>query len=195
MTHVTSPCSNWLSIGLAALAACSTACASTGAVPQPFPMPGGPVARAAASEPPASSHNAPRTSDPGAAAPRTSLDSYALVGTALSLRGTPYVNGGTGPKGFDCSGFTQFVFAQYGLSLPREVREQYRVGKSVKTQDVAPGDILFFSTTDPGPSHVAIAIGGDQFVHAPSSTGVVRVEQLSSSYWSPRYLGARRLAP
>jgi cell wall-associated NlpC family hydrolase len=67
------------------------------------------------------------------------------------------------------------------------------VGKSIKADDLAPGDILFFTTTEPGPSHVAIAIGGDQFVHAPSSTGVVRVEQLSSSYWSPRYLGARRV--
>ncbi len=126
-------------------------------------------------------------------APRTSLDPYALVGTALALRGTPYRNGGTDPQGFDCSGFTQYVFSQYGLSLPREVREQFRVGKSVKTDDLAPGDILFFTTTDPGPSHVGIAIGGDQFVHAPSSTGVVRVERLTSSYWSPRYLGARRI--
>ncbi len=123
------------------------------------------------------------------------IDGYALAGTALALRGTPYLNGGTDPKGFDCSGFTQYVFLQYGLSLPREVREQYRVGKSVKTEDIAPGDILFFTTTDPGPSHVAIAVGGDQFVHAPSSTGVVRVEHLGSSYWSPRYLGARRLTP
>jgi cell wall-associated NlpC family hydrolase len=121
------------------------------------------------------------------------IDGYALVGTALALRGTPYVNGGADPSGFDCSGFTQYVFARYGLALPREVREQYRVGKSIKAEDLAPGDILFFSTTEPGPSHVAIALGGDQFVHAPSSTGVVRVERLSSSYWSPRYLGARRV--
>jgi cell wall-associated NlpC family hydrolase len=63
----------------------------------------------------------------------------------------------------------------------------------VKPDDLAAGDIIFFATTDPGPSHVAIAIGGDEFVHAPSSTGVVRVEHLSSTYWSPRYLGARRL--
>ena len=63
-------------------------------------------------------------------------------------------------------------------------------GNRSRPEDLAPGDILFFTTTDPGPSHVAIAIGGDQFVHAPSSTGVVRVEHLSSSYWSPRYLGA-----
>ena len=121
------------------------------------------------------------------------VDGYALVGTALGLRGAPYRNGGTDPNGFDCSGFIQYVFSQYGLSLPREVREQYRVGKSVKAEDLAPGDILFFTTTAPGPSHVAIAIGGDQFVHAPSSTGVVRVEHLGSSYWSPRYLGARRV--
>jgi cell wall-associated NlpC family hydrolase len=115
------------------------------------------------------------------------------VGTALSLRGTPYRNGGSDPSGFDCSGFTQYVFAQYGVELPREVREQYRVGKSVDADDLVPGDMLFFATTDPGPSHVGIAIGGDEFVHAPSTTGVVRVEHLSSSYWSPRFLGARRL--
>ena len=58
---------------------------------------------------------------------------------------------------------------------------------------MVPGDLIFFTTTAPGASHVAIAIGGDEFVHAPSSTGVVRVERLSSSYWSPRFLGIRRV--
>jgi cell wall-associated NlpC family hydrolase len=115
------------------------------------------------------------------------------VGTALSLRGTPYRNGGSDPNGFDCSGFTQYVFAQFGFALPREVREQYHEGKSIEPADLAPGDLVFFSTTDPGVSHVAIVVGGDQFVHAPSSSGVVRVERLSSSYWSPRYVGARRI--
>jgi cell wall-associated NlpC family hydrolase len=115
------------------------------------------------------------------------------VGTALSLRGAPYRNGGSDPNGFDCSGFTQYVFAQFGVALPREVREQYREGKSIEPIDLAPGDLVFFSTTDPGVSHVAIVVGGDQFVHAPSSSGVVRVERLSSSYWSPRYVGARRI--
>jgi cell wall-associated NlpC family hydrolase len=122
------------------------------------------------------------------------MDGYALTGTALALRGIPYRNGGSDPSGFDCSGFTQYVFAQHGVNLPRDVRAQYRVGKSVKPEDLAAGDIVFFTTTEPGPSHVAIAIGGDEFVHAPSSTGVVRVEHLSSSYWSPRFLGARRIA-
>ena len=86
-----------------------------------------------------------------------------------------------------------YVFSRYGLTLPREVRDQYRVGKTVKAGDLTAGDLLFFTTTAPGPTHVAIAIGGDEFVHAPSSTGVVRVEHLSSSYWSPRFLGARRV--
>ncbi len=171
-------------------AACGGACASTGAIPRPFPMPGGAAAPAHAAPP---GPFAPVVPPSSSAAPRSGLDRYALAGTALSLRGTPYRNGGTDPGGFDCSGFTQFVFSRYGVSLPREVREQYRVGTPIAAQDLAPGDILFFSTTAPGPTHVAIAIGGDQFVHAPSSTGVVRVEHLSSSYWSPRYLGARRV--
>ena len=129
---------------------------------------------------------------PAAVAP-SAFDGYALAGTALSLRGIPYRNGGSDPNGFDCSGFTQYVFAQYGIALPREVRDQFHIGKSVKPDDLVAGDIVFFTTTDPGPSHVAIAIGGDEFVHAPSTTGVVRVEHLSSTYWSPRFLGARRV--
>jgi cell wall-associated NlpC family hydrolase len=194
--------STLLALGALALAAaCSGACASTGAVPRPFPMPGGAPVQAAHRAPVPAAPDpdaAPATSrpDPSHLAPAPAAagpDGYALAGTALALRGVPYRNGGADPNGFDCSGFTQYVFSQYGLSLPREVREQYRVGKSIKPEDLEPGDILFFATTDPGPSHVAIALGGDQFVHAPSSSGVVRVEHLSSSYWSPRYLGARRI--
>jgi cell wall-associated NlpC family hydrolase len=185
---------NRLIIGAFALAAaCCGACASTGAVPRPFPIPGGSPAAPENPASPAPSRPASPNPAPPAVQGVPSVDGYALAGTALALRGTPYRNGGTDPDGFDCSGFTQYVFSQYGLSLPREVREQYRVGQPVKAEELAPGDILFFTTTDPGPSHVAIAVGGDQFVHAPSSTGVVRVEHLSSSYWSPRYLGARRI--
>jgi cell wall-associated NlpC family hydrolase len=124
---------------------------------------------------------------------RSGFDGYALTATALSLRGTPYRDGGSDPTGFDCSGFTQYVFGQHGVGLPREVRDQYRVGKTVKPEELSAGDIIFFTTTAPGPTHVGIAIGGDEFVHAPSSTGVVRVEHLGSSYWSPRFLAARRL--
>jgi cell wall-associated NlpC family hydrolase len=168
--------------GLMASALWASACASTGAVPRPFPTPGGST--------PAGSAPPPSSATLGARA----VDTYALVGTALGLRGSPYRNGGGDPSGFDCSGFTQFVFAQHGVPLPREVREQYRVGKSIGARDLAPGDLIFFTTTEASASHVAIAIGGDEFVHAPSSSGVVRVEHLGSSYWSQRYLGARRVA-
>jgi cell wall-associated NlpC family hydrolase len=168
---------------LMALAVIASACASTGAVPRPFPTPGGP-SPAGLAVPPTSSASAL-----GAGG----FDTYALVGTALALRGTPYRNGGGDQSGFDCSGFTQFVFAQHGVSLPREVREQYRLGKPIGSRDLAAGDLVFFTTTEPGASHVAIAIGGDEFVHAPSSSGVVRVEHLGTTYWSERYLGARRV--
>jgi cell wall-associated NlpC family hydrolase len=157
-------------------ASLGTACATTrSGVPRPFPMP-----QAARTQP------LPDRPSFG------TTDTYALVGTALSFRGTPYRNGGADPSGFDCSGFTQYVFAQYGMSLPREVRDQFEQGNSVKDDELSAGDLLFFTTVAPGPTHVGIAIGGDEFVHAPSSTGVVRVEHLSSSYWARRYLGARR---
>ena len=171
-------------LGFALLAA---ACGSSGAIPRPFPTPGatpptgpaGPVVAGAPSETPA---------------PPPVLDTYALTGTALGLRGVPYRDGGSDPKGFDCSGFTQYVFNQHGVSLPREVKEQYAKGRSIKPDEIAPGDLIFFSTVAPGASHVGIALGGDTFVHAPSSTGQVRVERLTSTYWSQRYLGARRIS-
>jgi cell wall-associated NlpC family hydrolase len=188
----------WPMVWAVALGACSAACASTGAIPKPFPMPGGSVPAPAPVLPDPHDPAAPPASpaapaSPGPRSPRSGFDGYALTGTALALRGTPYRDGGADVSGFDCSGFTQYVFGQHGVGLPREVREQYRVGKPVARENLSPGDILFFTTTAPGPTHVAIAIGGDEFVHAPSSTGVVRVERLSSSYWSPRFLGARRL--
>ncbi len=167
-----------------AIAVLGSACASHGAaVPRPFP--GAPVV-------PSRDH-VTHESAPPATAPAT-LDGYALVGTALSFRGIPYRNGGSDPAGFDCSGFTQYVYARYGVTLAREVREQFRQGTPVDMRDLAPGDLLFFSTTDPGVSHVGILVGGDEFVHAPSSTGVVRVEHLGASYWTPRFVGARRMA-
>src|SRR5204862_7011319 len=97
------------------------------------------------------------------------------------------------PDGFDCSGFTQFVFARFGIALPRDTRSQYDEGRPVDAEDLAPGDLIFFTTVARGPSHVAIAIDRDRFVHAPSSAGVVRVERLSSTYWHRRYIGARRV--
>jgi peptidoglycan DL-endopeptidase CwlO len=116
-----------------------------------------------------------------------------LVRAALELRGVPYRNGGSDLRGFDCSGFTQYVFAQVGTALPRETREQFLVGSSVVPGGQQPGDLLFFTTTAPGASHVGIALGGEAFVHAPSSRGVVRIETLALPYWSSRLIGIRRI--
>ncbi len=169
---------------VAAVVLGAASCASTGAVPKPFPMPGPRPA-----PPPLP------TPAPPPAVPESSSTSpgYAIAGTALSLRGAPYRDGGADPQGFDCSGFVQYVFAQNGLRMPRTVTDQYHAGHSVAPGQIQPGDLLFFSTVAPGASHVGIAIGGDEFVHAPSERGEVRVEHLSSSYWSPRFIGARRV--
>jgi cell wall-associated NlpC family hydrolase len=111
----------------------------------------------------------------------------------MSFQGTPYKNGGSDPEGFDCSGFVQWVYSRHGALLPREVRDQWNQGDGVDRDQVKPGDLVFFETVSKGASHVGIALGGDRFVHAPSSRGVVRVERFSSSYWSPRWVGAKRV--
>lgn len=161
------------------LAATLTGCASTGARPQPFP---GMITR-----PPAES---PVTMS--APVPSAGIG-YAIAGTALSLRGAPYRNGGADPSGFDCSGFVHYVFEQYGRMLPRSVSDQFHIGQEVRPEALEPGDLVFFTTSAAGPSHVGIAIGGDEFVHAPSSNGVVRVERIGANYWAARFVGARRV--
>lgn len=117
----------------------------------------------------------------------------AIVRTALGYLGTPYVPGGATPAGFDCSGFVWYVYRLHGVDLPRNVASQASVGRHVDREDIRPGDLVFFSTTGPGSTHVGIATSRDAFVHAPNSRGVVRVEPLTSPYWSQRYAGARRL--
>jgi cell wall-associated NlpC family hydrolase len=176
-------------VGAVALSLMSAACASTGGIPKPFPTPGPTNTRRGDPATPPDDRSGTPTGSQRSNAP----DYYALVGTALTLRGAPYRDGGAGPSGFDCSGFTQYVFARHGVTLPRGVREQFRIGRNIRPKDLEPGDLIFFTTTDPGVSHVGIAVGGDEFVHAPSSAGVVRVEHLSSSYWSARFIGARRV--
>ena len=115
-----------------------------------------------------------------------------LIQTANRYIGVPYVFGGTTPAGFDCSGFMRFVYARAGVSLPRMADEQFDVGQPVASSQLQPGDMVFFSTYEPGPSHVGIYLGGGRFIHASSSQGI-RVDSLGSSYWGPRYIGARRV--
>ena len=165
------------------LTAFAAGCASSGGVPRPFP--GAPTPEA----PPGTAPATPETP----AAPVTAAAAQAIVETALGFRGVPYRNGGSDPQGFDCSGLVQYVFAQHGIALPREVREQFAFGTEVRVAGIEPGDLVFFRTAADGPSHVGVAIGGDQFVHAPSSRGVVRVERFSAPYWASRIVGIRRM--
>jgi cell wall-associated NlpC family hydrolase len=131
----------------------------------------------------------PATPPPGVAG----LDGFAVATTALAFQGVPYRLGGVDPSGFDCSGLVQYVFAKHGRTLSRVVKQQYDEGRPVGEDDLRPGDLVFFATAGRQVSHVGIAIGGDRFVHAPNSRGVVRVESLGSEYWRRHYAGARRL--
>jgi cell wall-associated NlpC family hydrolase len=176
-------------LAIVVLGALATGCAAKGTVATPRPFPG-------ASLPP---RGAPlpgvptRSGAPAETASAASTVQPAVISLALSLRGTPYLNGGSDPAGFDCSGFVQWVFAQQGLSLPREVKQQYRAGREIDTDDVRAGDLVFFETVSSGASHVGIALGGGEFVHAPSSRGVVRIERYTTGYWADRWVGARRV--
>lgn len=116
-----------------------------------------------------------------------------LIATALNYRGVPYVFGGTSANGFDCSGFTQFIFATAGIYLPRTADAQFEVGRWVSQDSLDVGDLVFFSTYEPGPSHVGIYIGNGQFISAKSSEGIAVASIYDPYYWGPRYIGARRI--
>jgi cell wall-associated NlpC family hydrolase len=118
-----------------------------------------------------------------------------MLDAALAQQGRPYQYGGADPRtGFDCSGLVWYVFfVTQGVQLPRTTAEQFALGRAVDRDDIAPGDLIFFSTTDPGPSHVGIALDRHTLVHAPSTGSVVRVERFDTAYWQARLTGVRRL--
>lgn len=115
-----------------------------------------------------------------------------IIQTSLQYIGVPYVFGGTTPSGFDCSGFTRYVFANAGISLPRTADAQYEVGTPVAYDDLIPGDLVFFSTYTYGASHVGVYMGDSKFIDASTSRGVT-IDSLDSGYWSSAYIGARRI--
>jgi peptidoglycan DL-endopeptidase CwlO len=111
-----------------------------------------------------------------------------VVGIAMRYLGVPYVWGGSSPRGFDCSGFVMYVFAQIGVSLPHSSYAMYGMGIPVSYSQLQPGDLVFFA----GASHMGIYIGGGQFVHAPHTGDVVKISSMSGWY-SSTFVGGRRI--
>lgn len=115
-----------------------------------------------------------------------------IMRAAYSVIGTPYVFGGTSPYGFDCSGFTQYAFARAGVHIPRTADSQLYAGRQIPMNNLRPGDLVFFTTYEPGASHCGIYVGNGNFIHAGSSTGVT-VSSAFTGYWGARYYGACRI--
>ena len=111
-----------------------------------------------------------------------------VVGIAMQYLGTPYVYGGESPSGFDCSGFTMYVFSRVGVSIPRTVSTQYAVGVPVSRSELQAGDLVFFN----GLGHVGIYIGGGSFIHSPHTGDVVKISSMTGWY-ADTYVGARRI--
>ena len=119
-----------------------------------------------------------------------------LTSYAYSLIGTPYKYGGYSPKtGFDCSGFVDYVFRHSAnVSLPHNAHRISRYGSPVKSSQLREGDLVFYDTNNEAYSHVGIYLGNGRFIHAPSSGGSVRTENMREHYWKIHYNGARRIA-
>lgn len=120
-------------------------------------------------------------------------DFNSLYNTAKSYMGVPYKWGGTTAAGFDCSGYTQFVFKKNNISIPRTTGSQYSTGKAVAKSNLQPGDLVFFNTSGRGVSHVGIFVGNNNFIHASTSKGVMVSSIYDPYYWGSRYIGAKRV--
>ena len=132
------------------------------------------------------------TGRPVSPAALNGVSAEAIIATAKQYIGVPYVWGGSTPSGFDCSGYIQYVFGKHGISLPRTSAQQYTVGVWVSKSNLRPGDLVFYNTSGSGVSHLGIYIGNGKFIHASTSRGVM-ISEMSNSYWSARYYGARRI--
>jgi cell wall-associated NlpC family hydrolase len=122
---------------------------------------------------------------------KTEAASTPLNNTIHKLLGIRYRAGGTTPGGFDCSGFTSYVYAQFRINLPHQSISQAQVGVPVRRENLRPGDLVFFRTGGGSISHVGIYTGGGRFVHAARSG--IRSDRLNEAYYRNRYVTARRV--
>ncbi len=115
---------------------------------------------------------------------------------AMGLLGIKYRRcGNTAENGLDCSGFVRLVFKNSNeAELPRTAKEISKKGEKIDTKDLKPGDLVFYNTLKKSFSHVGIYLGDNQFIHAPSAGGKIRIESMNLSYWKKRFNGARRIA-
>lgn len=120
------------------------------------------------------------------------LTGSSVVTKAEQYLGSPYEYGGTSPDGFDCSGFTQYVYSQFQIPLDRTAASQYTNGIAVSKTNLVPGDLVFFNTNS-GINHVGIYAGDGKFIHSSSGQGKVVYSNLNDEYYTPRYVGARRI--
>jgi cell wall-associated NlpC family hydrolase len=121
--------------------------------------------------------------------------SISIVDFAKRLVGVDYVWGGTSPKGFDCSGFVKYVFANFGVTLNRVSAEQAKQGSKVKKSDLIPGDIVFFDTNGGHNriNHVGMYIGGGRFIQASSEYSNVVISDMTEGFYANTYMTARRV--
>lgn len=117
-----------------------------------------------------------------------------IVALAKQYLGTPYVLGVNGPSSFDCSGFTKYIYAQFGYTLNRTATDQLQNGVSVSRDELQPGDLVFFKYNTSKPvSHVGIYIGNGEFIHASTNRYVVQIDQMNTGHYANVFVYARRI--
>jgi len=119
--------------------------------------------------------------------------SHRIARVAKKMLSVPYMWGGTSLRGIDCSGYVQMVFRYLNLELPRSAREQFEIGRQVEKESLSVGDLVFFRTYAPFPSHVGIYLGDNRFIHASSGGRGVNITAMDHPYYEKRFIGARRL--
>jgi cell wall-associated NlpC family hydrolase len=129
-----------------------------------------------------------------ATTPTEARELTTVIDTAKLYIGTPFIWGGNTPTGFDCSGFTQYVMKENGITIPRSAAEQYATGAAIDKSNLKPGDLVFFTTYEEGATHVGFYIGDDKFIHASliPEPGQITISLLTEQYYTERYIGARR---